>query len=215
MLSPHNFEQKIGFDKLRALLAEKCLSSLGRDRIAELSFSSDFRTVSRRLDETSEFVGILQSDREFPSSGFYDMRSSLRRIRPEGTFLDAEELHDLRRSLGSIRNVVGFILGGEEPHYRALGELSTDVPQFPKIIAAAERILDKSGQIKDEASTDLSRIRREISDTTASISRSLRGILRSAQEAGLVEKDASPTIRDGRLMIPVAPAFKKKIRGIV
>ena len=215
MLSPQNFEQKIGFDKVRALLADKCLSSLGQERVGEMVFTADFGDMSRMLDETDEFVKILQGDREFPSSWFFDLRGSLRRIRPEGTYLEEEELFDLRRSLGSIRDVVVFLSGGDEPGYPALRSLSTEVPLFPKIIAAVDRILDKSGQMKDDASPALARIRRDITDTAAGISRSLRAILRAAQEAGTVDKDSAPTMRDGRLMIPVAPAFKKKIRGIV
>ena len=217
MIHPTDFEQETGFDKIRLLLSERCLSPLGQERVSLMSFTSDFNLVSRLLDEAGEFILILQNEREFPASWFFDLRYALKRIRPEGTFLDAQELFDLRRSLSSIRDIVLYLKPqeGEQPAWPALSRLAAEVPIFPQIIAAADRILDKAGHIKDDASPALARIRREISDTAASISKSLQSILRSAQNEGVVDKDAAPTVRDGRLMIPVAPALKRRIRGIV
>ncbi|MDR2534087.1 MAG: Smr/MutS family protein [Tannerellaceae bacterium] len=217
MIYPTNFEQKTGFDKIRALLSERCLSPLGQERVSMMSFTADFGLVSRMLDEAGEFIEILQNEREFPSSWFFDLRLSLKRIRPEGSFLDAQELFDLRRSLSSIRDITQYLKPpeGEQPAWPALSGLAAGVQTFPQIIAAADRILDKAGHIKNDASPALARIRREIVDTSASISKSLQSILRSAQNDGVVDKDAAPTVRDGRLMIPVAPALKRKIRGIV
>ena len=216
MIYPHNFEHKTGFDQIRRLVREKCLSPLGEERVDEIAFSTDYSEITRRLDQTNEFLQILHGDAEFPAAYFFDVRYSLKRIRPEGTFLDERELYDLKRSLQTITDIVRFLRPeDDEVRYSALTELSGDVVLFPQLIKQIDRILDKFGHVRDNASPELSRIRKELAATMSGISRSLQSILRSAQAEGLVDKDVAPTMRDGRLVIPVAPAFKRKIRGIV
>lgn len=217
MIYPQNFEQKTGFDKVRRLIAEKCLSPLGEERVAEMSFSDDYQTVEDRLNQVDEFVRILHGDEDFPANFFFDVRYSMKRIRPEGTWLDEKELFDLKRSLQTIQDIVRFFrpVEDEEIKYPALTALAGDVMVFPQLIAKIDSILDKFGRVKDNASTLLAQIRREITITMSGISRSLQSILRAAQSERVVDKDVAPTMRDGRLMIPVAPAFKRKIRGIV
>ena len=219
MIYPQNFEQKTGFDQIRRILSEKCLSPLGEERVTEMTFSSDYETVNRSLTQTEEFVRILREEEEFPANYFFDVRYSLKRIRPEGTWLDEKEVFDLRRSLQTIQDIVRFFRPADEeeetPPYPALQELTKDIVVFPQIISRIDAILDKFGHIKDNASPALAQIRREITLTMSNISRNLQSILRTAQSEGVVDKDVAPTMRDGRLMIPVAPAFKRKIKGIV
>jgi DNA mismatch repair protein MutS2 len=217
VIYPQNFEQKTGFDKIRCLIAAKCLSPLGEERVGGMAFSADYRLVSTLLDQVAEFVRILNGDDEFPSACFFDVRHSLQRIRPEGTFLDEKELFDLKRSLQTIHDIVRFFKAeeGEDVTYPTLTALAGDVAVFPKLISGIEALLDKFGKMKDNASPDLLRIRREMASVMSGISRSLQSILRAAQAEGVVDKDVAPTMRDGRLMIPVATAFKRKIRGIV
>lgn len=222
MIYPQNFEQKIGFDQIRQLVKGKCLSTLGMERVDEMAFSDDYREIDRRFEQVMEFISILQGEDDFPSQYFFDVRPSLKRIRVEGLYMDESELFDLRRSLETIRDVVRFLRQtddeeDEEAHspYPALYELAGEVMVFPILIARINDILDKFGKVKDNASPELLRIRRELAATTGSISRSLNSILRTAQAEGYVEKDVTPTMRDGRLVIPVAPGMKRKIRGIV
>lgn len=217
MIYPQNFEQKTGFDKVRYLISEKCLSPLGKERVAEMNFSADYTIVAERLQQTDEFVRILHGDSEFPASYFFDVRYSLKRIRPEGTWLDEKELFDLKRSLQTINDIIRFFRADEDEEikYPALTVLAGDILVFPQLIGKIDTILDKFGRVKDNASPTLAQIRKEISITMSGISRSLQSILRAAQSDGVVDKDVMPTMRDGRLMIPVAPAFKRKIKGIV
>ena len=219
MIYPNNFEQKIGFDQIRHLLKEKCLSSLGEERVDEMQFSDRYAEVNSQLDLVCEFVRILQEEDGFPAQYFFDVRPSLHRIRVEGMYLDENELFDLRRSLETIRDIVSFLMRDAEDEsdspYPCLRQLAGDIMVFPQLISRINAILSPYGKIKDNASAELSRIRRELQSTMSSISRSLNNILRSAQSEGVVEKDVTPTLRDGRLVIPVAPALKRKIRGIV
>ena len=217
-----NFEQKIGFDQIRQLLKEKCLSTLGEERVTDMVFSDRFNEVEERLDQVTEFVRILQEEDNFPAQYFFDVRPSLKRIRVEGMYLDEQELFDLRRSLETIRDIVRFLQKSENEEeeettspYPCLKRLAGDITVFPQLIGKINGILSPYGKIKDNASAELARIRRELASTMGSISRSLNSILRNAQSEGVVDKDVTPTMRDGRLVIPVAPALKRKIKGIV
>lgn len=222
MIYPQNFEQKIGFDQIRQLLKEKCLSTLGEERVTNMVFSDRFNEVEERLDQVTEFVRILQEEDNFPAQYFFDVRPSLKRIRVEGMYLDEQELFDLRRSLETIRDIVRFLQKSENEEeeettspYPCLKRLAGDITVFPQLIGKINGILSPYGKIKDNASAELARIRRELASTMGSISRSLNSILRNAQSEGVVDKDVTPTMRDGRLVIPVAPALKRKIKGIV
>lgn len=221
MIYPQNFEQKIGFDSIRHLLKEKCLSTLGQERVDEMNFSESFKDINEWLEQVMEFMRIIQEEDSFPDQYFFDVRPSLKRIRVEGMYLDEQELFDLRRSLETIRDIIHFLTltpndeEQENSPYPALQKLAGDIIVFPQLITRINNILDKFGKIKDNASSELLRIRRELASTAGSISRSLNAILRNAQAEGYVDKDVTPTMRDGRLVIPVAPGLKRKIKGIV
>ena len=220
MIYPQNFEQKIGFDQIRQLLKDKCLSTLGEERVTDMNFSEQHEEVEEKLNQVTEFVRIIQEEDGFPDQFFFDVRPSLKRVRIEGMYLDEQELFDLRRSLETIRDIVRFLHRNEDEEgnntpYPSLQRLAGDIAVFPQLIGKIDGILNKYGKIKDNASTELARIRRELASTMGNISRSLNSILRSAQSEGYVDKDVAPTMRDGRLVIPVAPGLKRKIKGIV
>ena len=221
MIYPKNYESKIGFDEIRHLLKEHCLSSLGKEKVDELTFSDDAVTVNDWMKQIREFRRLMQATEQMPMNYFFDVRESVARIRLENTHLEEDELWDLRRSLETIGIIVNFLNknnGDEEfPEYNypALRQLAKDVQTFPAIIRRIDSILDKFGKIKDSATMTLAGIRHEMEQTAGSISRTLYTILHAAQRDGLVAQDTAPTLRDGRLMIPVAPGLKRKIRGIV
>lgn len=220
MIYPQNFEQKIGFDQIRQLLKGKCLSTLGEERVSDMDFSQHHKEVVEKLNQVTEFVHIIQEEDNFPDQFFFDVRPSLKKVRIEGMYLDEQELFDLRRSLETIRDIVRFLNRNEEEEedhspYPSLKRLAGDIAVFPQLISKVDGILNKYGKIKDNASSELVRIRRELASTMGNISRSLNSILRSAQSEGYVDKDVAPTMRDGRLVIPVAPGLKRKIKGIV
>ena len=219
MIYPQNFEQKIGFDQIRQLLKDKCLSPLGEERVTDMSFSDNYENIQDKLNQVTEFVRIIQEEDNFPDQYFFDVRPSLKRVRIEGMYLDEQELFDVRRSLETIRDIVRFLQRNDEEEtdspYPNLKRLAGDIAIFPQLISKIDGILNKYGKIKDNASTELARIRREMASTMGNISRSLNSILRSAQSEGFVDKDVTPTMRDGRLVIPVAPGLKRKIKGIV
>ena len=229
MIYPNNFEIKIGFNSVRELLANECLSTLGKQKVEVMDFSPIYNVVEKELNETEEFMRIIQEETNFPDQYFFDVRTSLKRIKVEGMYLEEEELFNLQRSLATITAIVQFLTRRKDDveveeteeeddtnyPYPALRKLASDVIAFPQLVSQINRILDKYGKIKDNASPELLRIRRELTSTMGGISRTLSNILRSAQSEGIVDKDVSPAMRDGRLVIPVAPGLKRRIKGIV
>src|ERR1035437_6811844 len=216
MLYPDHFEQKIAFTTIRQLLKDKCVSTLGAEKVDEILFTSDYAEVMRLLSQTDEMLRVLTTESdELPVGDFYDVRPALSRVRIEGLFLDELEVFDLRRALEAVRLLVAFLTRSEADVYPHLHELVNGIETFPLIINRIDSILNKFGKVKDNASTELARIRKDTFQVQSSISRTLNAILRQAQTDGYVEKDVAPTMREGRLVIPVSPAFKRKVNGIV
>ena len=224
MIYPNNYENKIGFSDIRTLLKERCLSSLGREMVDEMAFSDRADEVNEWLQQLREFRRLKETTDDFPMQYFFDVRQSVARIRLVNTHLEENEVFDLRRSLETISNIVVYLNRDENagregtlPAYRypALQRLTTDIMTFPAMIRRIDSILDKYGKVKDSASMNLATIRNDLKKMEGSISRTLYTILHAAQRDGLVDKDAAPTLRDGRLMLPVAPGVKRKINGIV
>ncbi|NDV45952.1 endonuclease MutS2 [Paludibacter sp. 221] len=216
MLYPEHIEQKIDFTTIRQLLKNKCINSLGEERVDAIQFSSDYAEIQKLLGQTDEMLRIITTDsEELPIGDFFDIREAFMRIRIEGLFLDELEVFNLRRSLEAVRSLVSFISRHEVETYPFLHELITGLENFSDIIKQIDRILDKFGKIKDNASPELGRIRKDIIHVQSSVSKTLNAILRQAQADGYVDKDTAPSMRDGRLVIPVSPMYKRKIGGIV
>ena len=230
MIYPNTFENKIGFNEIRTLLRERCLSSLGKEEIDKIAFMDDMNAINTQLARVREFRKLQEEAEDFPISYFFDVRQSVARLRLEGTHLEEDELFDLRRSMGTICDIVAYLNRCDEDEasisqdgwkhepvypYPALQELADGVRTYPQMLQRIDLILDKFGKIRDTASPELNNIRRELAKTEGSISRTLYSILRSAQSEGLIEKDVTPSMRDGRLVIPIVPTMKRKIKGIV
>ena len=225
MIYPQNFEGKIGFGDIRRLIKGNCLSTLGTEMVDNMAFSDDATTINEWMLQVKEFRRLQEEDDDFPLQYFFDVRIAVAKLRLENVHIEINDLFDLRRSLDTIHNIVKFLCRtengeaisdeNEKAKYPALQRLTEGVLTFPKIVQRIDQILDKFGKMRDDASPELSSIRRELSHTEGSISRTLHSILRTAQSEGLVDKDVAPTIRDGRLVIPIAPGLKRKIKGIV
>ena len=231
MIYPKTFEDKIGFNEIRTLLRERCLSSLGKEEVDKITFMDNVKAINTQLSRVREFRRLQEEEENFPLNYFFDVRQSVARLRLEGTHMEEDELFDLRRSLGTVNDIVTYLNRTDEDAavaatddgwrkdpvypYPALHELAEGVVTFPLILQRIDQILDKFGKIRDTASPELLNIRRELAKVEGSISRTLYSILRSAQSEGLIEKDVTPAMRDGRLVIPVVPTMKRKIKGIV
>ncbi len=218
MIYPKNFESKIGFDTIRKVLENRCMSTLGVFHCKNMCYSNKYYTVLRQLEETNEFLSIIATQTEFPLNDFHDVTPALHSIRALGSYMPAEELFRLRKSLGTIGAISAFFSRRDEEGntpYPRLSELCSGILSFNHITKEIDIILDKFGNIKDNASPELYSIKKAIQATTASINGILRRIITEGKLSGILENDVSPSVRDGRLVIPVAPMNKRKIHGIV
>ena len=216
MLYPKNFENKISFDQIRGLLKERCVSQQGSELIDAMAFSSDFDVIVLSLTQIEEMMILLTETGEgLPLGSLADLRPAFARTQADGTFLDVKDVVDLRLNVSTLRAVTAYLRARDEERFPALIKMTESVELFPDIEREIERIINKYGEVKDTASPQLAEIRRSILSAQSSISKTLNAILKQAQASGIVEKDASPTIRDGRLVIPVSAMNKRKIQGII
>ena len=222
MIYPANFESKIGFHEIREKLKTYCLSPLGKGQVDAMAFCAEYDMLHTALEQIKEMKAIRESQKELPLGTFFDVRESMKRLRMSGTFLEEGELFDVMRTLHTINCLVNYLKypnGYDDTEtpllYPTLAALAEGVIPMPQIVKRIEGILDKAGKMKDTASPELATIRHELSRVQNSISRILNNILRSAQSEGLVDKDVTPAMRDGRLVLPVAPGLKRRIGGIV
>ena len=215
MTYPQNIEQKIDFQVIRDCLKSCCTSSLGKERVDEMLWVNHYKIVQNRLAHLREMMNVLtDSSLSFPQGDIYDLREALARIRVEGLFMDENELFSLRKMLDYVGQLERFFTLLDREKYPLLASLP--LTSFPNhLIVAIDRIIDRYGKMKDSASPELARIRKDIALSQGSVSRALNSILRQAQAEGLLDKDAAPTMREGRLVLPVPPAYKRKIGGIV
>ena len=212
---PENFEQKIGFDHIRGMLHQKCISNMGLEWVSEMHFQDSYDIIKNKLGETEEFCRIVREFDNFPVSHFYDLRSALQKITTEGRFLEEVELFDLKRSLESVRAIVNFFNKQDDDVFPLLKLKTCQVQVFPYIYDRIDSILNKTGKIRDNATQELAKIRKEILSLQSGMSRRLQAILKQAQKDGLVDSDATISIRDGRAVIPISAGNKRKIKGIV
>ncbi len=219
MIYPSTFEKKIGFDTVRENIKQLCISPLGIERVSSMAFSTDFAIMSSRLNGVAEMMSILASDSGFTIGNIHDATPQLKAIRVEGTFIPASELHKVRRSLEAIDVISSFFIhssseDGNTP-YPVLDNLAKGFTSFPTVIRSIDRIIDHFGNVKDTASPQLSEIRRSIYSISGSISSAMRRVIARAVNDGYIEPDTTPSMRDGRLVIPVPPMHKRKFNGIV
>ena len=226
MIYPSNIEQKIDFGVIREQLYKSCSSSLGRREVDSMEFLTDYQSILHRLRESEEMANVLSdASLQFPRGEINDLRESLARVRVEGLYLDEAELFQLRKSIDYAAQLERFFLGLDAtrfPQLRSLptrslknmtGETTASVLQ--PVLQTIDKAIDPFGQLRDSASPELHRIRRELSQAQGAVSAAVSAILRRAQAAGLVDKDATPTMREGRLVLPIPAGAKKKIGGIV
>ena len=215
MTYPQNIESKIDFQVIRDSLKGCCTSSLGKEKVEQMQWQTDYSSIQMQLQYLREMMAVhTDPTLSFPHGEIYDLREALSRIRIEGLFLDEAELFSLSKLLDYAAQLERFFATLDKVKYPLLS--SNLIASSPNsLIALIERILDRYGKMRDNASPELARIRKEISASQGAVSRTLHAILRQAQAEGILDKDAAPTMREGRLVLPVPPAYKRKIGGIV
>lgn len=215
MIYPDNFEQKIGFDKIRQMVEAKCVTNAAREKLANAVFLSDMERLKPILEQTNEMRTICSMDSSFPDSGYVDVLPFLPKARIEGAYLETTEIYALKRALETTKNIVAFFKRKEEGLYPNLRQLASSITIYPTVLDRIDAIIGQNGKIRDNASPELSQIRRSINEKQIQVSRRMQSIMKKAQSDGIVEEGASVSIRDGRAVIPVNAINKRKIKGFI
>ncbi len=216
MLYPENFEEKIGFNTIRNLLSGRCLSAIGRNLVEAMEMMTTLEKIQPELETVEEFRQLLLFDEPFPAQDYYDLRAALKRLQIDGTYIELEDLAQLRGFIATMTAIFVYLkVRREENKYPYLWGLCEDMPLQRDLTAALNRVLDDKGQMRDNASDELCRIKSEMNRISNAADRQIRKILNAAKQDGLVKEDAEMTIRNGRLCIPVAAQFKRRLKGFI
>ena len=215
MLYPVNFEHKIGFDSVRSLIDEKCAGSWGVEEAEKISFSNDFDTIVASLTLINEMMSLITDSNALPVPVVIDLRHQFADTKAEGTFLETKDLIALKKNISTLRELVQFISDADPNRFPSLINFVKDTFTFANIENRIDSIINRFGDVKDNASPNLAQIRRDIIISQNSVSKIMRSVLNKAAEDGLIDKDVTPSLREGRLVIPVSSMNKRRIPGIV
>jgi DNA mismatch repair protein MutS2 len=215
LLLPQHFEQKIGFSTLRQQLEANCLSALGRQHVARMEFQTAHEPLLKLLLQTDEFAYLLRSGADFPASHYHDARPHLKRAELPGAYLDVEALYEVKMSMRTIRQALSFFSQADDGDFPALRLLGIGIQVDRNLMAAFDKVVDDDGNVRDDASPLLRQIRQELIARQGQLRKQIAGILRHAKTEGWIPGDAEPTIRGGRLVLPVVAEHKRKVKGLI
>jgi DNA mismatch repair protein MutS2 len=215
LIYPENFEIKIGFAQVREMLLELCLSPLGRHFVNRMAFLNRHDLVQRLLEQTNEFKQLLESDAEIPLQYYFDVTAYLDRAAIQGTYLDVQDFFEIKMSLRTIRDSLRFISSAEEGKYESLKALGANVTVERSLIAALDKVVDDAGAVRDDATPELQRLKRDLISQQAVLRKQIQSIIKHAKNEGWTPADAEPTIRGGRLVIPVIAEHKRRLKGLI
>ena len=221
MLYPKNIEVKLGFDKIRTLLEEECVSSLGRSFVDKIKFSDRFDQIKKMVEQTAEFRLILQIESSFPNQNYLDVISYLKRAAIPGSYLDEEEFFDIKLSLTTIQQIIHFFKNKPDERYPQLKSLMQNTLPADKqegwsdLIGRINGVIDEKGKVKDNASKELYDIRRKLAIELSNVKRALDRIFKTAKNSGWISEDMTLSVRNGRLVIPMLAEHKRKLSGFV
>ena len=216
MIYPSTFEEKIGFQQIRALLKQECVSNMGVELIENMKYSTDFEETKKKMDEVDEFRSILLFDDPFPAQDFHDLREVFSHIHIDGTYIELEDLALLRGFIDAIIQVFVYLrIRNDQEKYPCLWAISKDIILEKNLWESINKIIDNKGNMKENASDELRRIRREIIRISGEADKKIRKLLTAAKQDGLVKEDAEMTVRNGRLCIPVPAMYKRRVKGFI
>ena len=208
-------EQKLGFDRIREMISDRCATEYAAERARTETFVNDEKEIRRRLLLTDEMRLILMFEESFPASGYIDCIGFLSPLGKSSSTIDLLSLRKLKTMLETLRKVIAFFSGIKDEVYPNLKRMTVPIMNFPEVQRRIDNIIDRFGEIRDTASDELFNIRKSMKEKEGAISRRINSILKRAQEEGIADSDASISVRDGKMLIPVSAANKKKIPGFI
>ncbi len=214
-MTEERIEAILGFDRIRKIISDRCSTDYATERTENEKFSTNEKEIRHRLLLTDEMRLIVMFEESFPSNGYIDCVGFLTVLENAGSNIDLTSLGKLRTMLETLRKITMFFSGIKDGVYPNLKKMVENVSLFPEVQQRIDTILDKYGNVKDTASDQLYDIRKRLKDKEGAISKRIGAILKKAQSDGIVDSDAAIVMRDGKMLIPVNSANKRKIQGFV
>ena len=218
-----NIEQKLGFDRIRQLVADQCTNALAAQMAGQMSFMTDYTTLRHELQLVEEMRQIVLMENAFPQQDFIDLTPVLAHLHVGNTAMPLEALFDLKLSLRTIRECYVFLTSEEHLQYSALRNLAIEVElgyggkssQLNVVNSLLGKLIDDHGELYDNASPALAEIRRTRARKAAEVEAQVNSTLARAKREGWAPEGAEVTIRDGRPVIPLLTTHRRKIRGLI
>ncbi len=214
MIYPATFETKIGFDQIREKLRQYCLSSLGTGEVDAISFQTNFATILGLLKEVDELVQLRTKGDVLPMRSWWNPAEHLKTLAVEGAYWEEEQFYHCRLSLVTYFDAKTYLDKNRET-YPNLHQQIDRVRLSKNIVEVIDAKLDDTGEIKDNATPALQQIRKQLRAEEGKVRRLTEHLFRAVVAQGYVPDGASPTVRDGRLVIPLLAEHKRKVKGFI
>jgi DNA mismatch repair protein MutS2 len=215
MTDSERIEERLGFHKIRAYVEALCSSDAAKRMVQDATFSTDAALVGKMLAQTDEMRVISMLESGFPDTGYVDTYSFLVHLEHSNYYLDVLSVAKLRTALNTMRQISLFFGKTKDDAYPEMKELIKPVIFFPEVTRRIDGLLDRFGEIKDNASEELSKIRKSIKEKESTISRRVHALLKQGQKDGFIDKESSVSVREGRMLLPVTASNKRKVPGFV
>lgn len=215
MIYPQNFEQKVGFDQIRSLISEACVSPMGKAFVEKIRFSPKREVIEKLLAQSNEFMHILTLGGRFPTNDYFDLREEIARLKTPGTYIEQEALFDFKASLNTVNEILIFFANTEDDLYPQLKKITSEVYIPKDLLSDAEKIIDDKGEIRDKASVNLQEIRNKLTTKSRQVLREVKKTFEMAKKSGWVPDNSEITIRNGRSVIPMRASDKRAIGGFI
>ncbi len=213
ILVPDKLLDKLGFEAIREATLRGVYSPMGRERIRQMKPSADPESVERQLAETDEMMRLLDNDDPFPLHNVDDISSQLKEADAEGSMLPQEAFPQIAELLAVIRKIKNYLTEREE-RYPVLYDISRDLVALSELEERIDEVFDDNGEVRTNASSQLRKIRRKLSQRRGDLRNTINRVMARANQEGFTS-DEGPTLRSGRMVIPVRSEHKRKIEGFV
>ena len=212
---PSNIEDKLGVRSVKDFLSNKCAGALGKKWVQKAAFLSDNVLITKLQDQNFEFVQLLQEGYSFPISEYSDPSQALHSAKIEGAILDEKDLFDIKLSLSIITKSCEFLITSPPEQFLELRKLTDNITIDRQLYKSLESTFDRSGRIKDDATPDLRAIRKGIISESSGLRKTVLSVLRRSIESGYTDAESQPTLRNGRMVIPVKAENKRLVKGLI
>lgn len=212
-LFPTDTSEKLEFDKVKALLLEKCISENGKLLIENQGFSTDVNLLNLRLKQVSEMKSALENGIHFPAQNYFSLEEELKALSIAENVLETNQFQKIASVVITIQDIFKFF-SKHPDEYHELRRIISKTALYEEIIQKIDSVIDENGQVKSDASKELISIRRKLNGKHNELQRVFSKIAASLKKKGLLA-EAEESIRNNRRVLSVQAENKRAISGII